>query len=174
MRFPTVSPFFYMVRGELDRAQRLAEHLLRLSRERQDSAGLVLGNSCSGRTLMLAGTFALSRSHLNEVLALYDPISHRVFAQQIGIHPENDSAAVLAIVLFCLGYPDQAVVQSNTAIDEARRLAHPPSLASSLFLGARLFLRCRFGATGRRADRRGDRARIPAMAGIRNDLSWMG
>jgi len=129
-----------MVRGELDRAQRLAERLLRLSRERQDSAGLVLGNSCSGRTLMLAGTFALSRSHLNEVLALYDPISHRVFAQQIGIHPENDAAAVLAIVLFCLGYPDQAVVQSNAAIDEARRLAHPPSLASSLFLGARLLL----------------------------------
>ena len=89
---------------------------------------------------MLAGTFALSRSHLNEVLALYDPISHRVFAQQIGIHPENDSAAVLAIVLFCLGYPDQAVVQSNAAIDEARRLAHPPSLASSLFLAARLLL----------------------------------
>ena len=42
------------------------------------------------------------------------------------------------MVLFCLGYPDQASAQSSAAIAEARRLAHPPSIASSLALGARL------------------------------------
>jgi predicted ATPase len=41
----------------------------------------------------------------------------------------------LEIVLFCLGYPNQALARSNGAIAEARRLAHPPSLASSLALG---------------------------------------
>jgi predicted ATPase len=44
----------------------------------------------------------------------------------------------LAIVLFCLGYPDQAFVRSNAAIAEARRLAHPPSLAGALAFGALL------------------------------------
>ena len=44
----------------------------------------------------------------------------------------------MGIVLFCLGYPDQALAQSNAAIAEARRLAHPPSLAVSLAIGARL------------------------------------
>jgi predicted ATPase len=44
----------------------------------------------------------------------------------------------LGVVLFCLGYPDQASAQSSAAIAEARRLAHPPSIASSLALGARL------------------------------------
>jgi predicted ATPase len=138
LQVPHGQSFYHMVRGELDLAQRLADDLLRLSRQRNDSAGLVLGHACSGRTLMLAGRFASSRSHLDEVLTIYDPISHRSFAQQLGIHPENDSAAVLAIVLFCLGYSDQALARSNAAITEARRLAHPPSLASSLFLGARL------------------------------------
>jgi predicted ATPase len=44
----------------------------------------------------------------------------------------------LAITLFCLGYPDQALAQSSAAIAEARRLAHPPSLALSLDHGAKL------------------------------------
>jgi predicted ATPase len=43
--------------------------------------------------------------------------------------------AFLGVVLFCLGYPDQALVQSNAAIAEARGLAHPPSLAVSLTPG---------------------------------------
>jgi predicted ATPase len=44
----------------------------------------------------------------------------------------------LGIVLFCLGYPDQALTWSNAAIAEARRLAHLPSLADSLSTGTRL------------------------------------
>src|SRR5262249_5312289 len=47
---------------------------------------------------------------------------------------------LLAIVFFCLGYPDQALAWSNTAIDEARKLAHPLSLAASLHLDCRLLL----------------------------------
>ena len=48
------------------------------------------------------------------------------------------SQAFLGLVLFCLGFPDQALARSNAAIAEARRLGHPPSLAVSLSLGARL------------------------------------
>ena len=87
---------------------------------------------------MFAGRFASSRSHLEEALALYDPISHRSLVHQAGIHPHVNSQAYLGIVLFCLGFPDQALAQSNAAIAEARRLAHPPSLAVSLAIGARL------------------------------------
>jgi predicted ATPase len=44
----------------------------------------------------------------------------------------------LGIVLSCLGFPDQALAQSNAAIAEARRLAHSPSFAVSLAFSARL------------------------------------
>src|SRR5207245_2190337 len=53
-------------------------------------------------------------------------------------HPHVTSQAFLGIVLFCLGYPDQALAQSNAAVAQARRLAHPPSLALSLANGTRL------------------------------------
>jgi class 3 adenylate cyclase/predicted ATPase len=129
-----------VLRGELDRARSLAEGLLRLSRERNDFAGLVLGHLASGRALMSAGRFALSRSRLEEVLALCDPISHPSLAHEAGQHPRVHSQATLGVVLFCLGYPDQALTQSSAAIAEAQVLAHPPSVAASLSLGTILLL----------------------------------
>ena len=45
---------------------------------------------------------------------------------------------MLGNVLFCLGYPDRALAQSSAAITEAKRLAHPSSLAVSLAIGARV------------------------------------
>ena len=136
LRIPYGQSRYHMNRGELDRAQRLDEDLLRLSRERNDSAGLVLGHYSSGRELMFAGRFASSRSHLEKVLALYDPISHRSLIHHAGDDLRTNSQAVLGAVLFCLGFPDQALARSNAAIAEARRLAHPQSLAVSLIYGA--------------------------------------
>jgi class 3 adenylate cyclase/predicted ATPase len=125
-------------RGESDLAHRLDGDLLRLSRQRNDSAGVVLGNDCSGRDLLLAGRFASSRTHFEEVLVLYDPISHRSLVNQTGSYPHVISRGYLSIALFCLGFPDLALAQSNAAIAEAQRLAHPPTLTVTLSTDSRL------------------------------------
>jgi class 3 adenylate cyclase/predicted ATPase len=138
LQIPYGQSRYHGYRGEFDLAQRLDEDLLRLSRQRNDSAGLVLAHQSSGRNLMLVGRFASSRSHLEEVLAFYDPISHGSLGYQTGSDPRLVTKGLLGITLFCLGFPDQALAQSNSAIAEARRLAHPPSLTVSLALGARL------------------------------------
>jgi predicted ATPase len=52
--------------------------------------------------------------------------------------PSRNVARALGIALFCLGFPDQALAQSNAAIAEADSLAHPPSLAASFGFGTRL------------------------------------
>jgi class 3 adenylate cyclase/predicted ATPase len=129
---------YHVHRGEFDFAQRLDEDLLRLSRQRNDSAGLVLGHTSSGRNLMFVGRLASSRSHLEEVLALYDPTSHRSLVHQAAFHPQVVAQGASGIVLFCLGFPDQASAMSAAAIAEAQRLAHPTSLALSLAFGAAL------------------------------------
>jgi class 3 adenylate cyclase/predicted ATPase len=129
---------YHGYRGELDLALRLDEDLLSLSRQRNDSAGLVLGHLSLGRNLMFVGRFASSQSHLEEAHALYDPISHGSLVHQIGLYPHLGSQAYLGNVLFCLGYPDQTSARSNAAIAAARKLAHPPSLAVSLSIGVRL------------------------------------
>ena len=43
LQIPFSQSLYHQYRGELDLAQRLDEELLRLSRERNDSTGLVLG-----------------------------------------------------------------------------------------------------------------------------------
>jgi adenylate cyclase len=114
----------HLTRGEFDLALCLAEDLLRLSRQSNDSGALVLGHLLSGRALFFAGGHASSRSHLEEVLALYDPTSHRSLGHRGGMHPQAFSQAWLGIVLLCLGFPDQALARSNAAIAEAQRLAY--------------------------------------------------
>ena len=135
LQIPFAQSLHHMVRGELYLAQRLDTNLLRLSHQRNDPAGLVLGHFSSGRTLMSSGRFAVSRSHLEAGLALYNPILHSSLVDRAAHRPNVHSQAELGIVLFCLGYPDQALARSNVAIGEARRLAHPPTLALSLALG---------------------------------------
>jgi class 3 adenylate cyclase/predicted ATPase len=138
LHIPYGQSFYHTYRGEFDLAQHLDEDLLRLSRQRNDAAGLVLGHASSGRTLMYAGRFALSRHHLEKVLALYDPTSHSSLGYQTGSNPHAGARGQLGIALFCLGFPDQALVQFDAAVREALTLAHPPSLAAILALGCRL------------------------------------
>jgi class 3 adenylate cyclase/predicted ATPase len=167
LRVPYGQSIYHMNRGELDLAQRLGEDLLRLSGQRNDPAGLVLGHLSFARTLMLSGRFASSRSHLGEVLALYDPISHRSLVQQVLLDPQVFSQASLGIVLFCLGYPDQALAQSNAAIVEARRVAHLPSLTVTLAWAALLLsLVGENAALGERVDQ------LVAVAAEQGLLLW--
>jgi class 3 adenylate cyclase/predicted ATPase len=140
LHIPHGQSLHHMFRGELDLAQRLDEDLLRLSRQRKDSVGLALGHYSTGRTLLFVGEFASSRFHLEQALALHDPVLYRSLARYAGSAPQVGAQAYLGIDLLCLGYLHQALVQSNAAIAEARRLAHPPSLAASLAIGALLLL----------------------------------
>jgi class 3 adenylate cyclase/tetratricopeptide (TPR) repeat protein len=123
---------YHAFRGELDEALRLAEDLLRLSRQRDDSSGLVLGHQACGAALFVAGRFASSRSHLEEVLKLYDPAAHGSLLHQIGFEPRVISRGYLGFDALCLGFPDQAFALGTAALAEARALAHLPSLAGSL------------------------------------------
>jgi class 3 adenylate cyclase/predicted ATPase len=138
LRLPYLQSRYHAHHGEIELALRLDEDLLCLSDRRNDPAGLVLGHASSGRNLMFAGRFASSRSHLEQALTLYDPISHRLLGDQIGFNTQAAQQAQLGLVLLCLGFMDQALARSNAAIAEARRLAHLPSLADSLVMDTRL------------------------------------
>ena len=153
LQIPAGESRYHLNRGELSRALRMAKDVLRLSDQRNHSAGLVLGHHMCGAGLMLTGNLASSRPHLEEALALYDRTSPQSFVHQFGIHCQVVSPAFLGIALFLLGFPDQALARSGAAIAEARRLAHPPSLSVCLSVTTRLLLLAGYDATlGERAD----------------------
>jgi hypothetical protein len=127
---------YYAACGKFDVVESLDRDLLRLSRRRNDNGGLVLGHLTSGRNLGMVGKFASSRKHLEEVLALYDPTSHSSLIHQAAFHPRVNSQGFLGIVLFCLGFPDQALERSEAAVLEVGKLAHPLSSLGTWHLRA--------------------------------------
>src|SRR5258705_7166084 len=167
LQIPCGQSMYYMFNGEFDLAQRLAEDLLRLSRQRDDTAGLILGHYASGLSRFFVGRFALSRSHLEEVVALYDPVPHGSLVNHAGIHPHLASGVYLTLGLFCLGYPDQALSRMNSTIAGARKLAHPPTLAANLAVCTRLlFLLAETAALEERA------SQLVAVATEQGLLYW--
>jgi len=110
--------------------------LLNVSRQRNDSRGLILSHQSCGSGYLMRGRFALSRSLLETVSSLYNPAIHDSLGAQTGSHPHVVAEGYLGVVLLCLGFPDQALARTNAAIAEARRLAYPPTLGSSLMISA--------------------------------------
>jgi hypothetical protein len=67
---------------------------------------MVLGHSAAGQSILLAGGFAVSRWHLEDLLTIDDPNAERLPVHWTGSHPLL-TQGVLAIGLQCLGFPDQ-------------------------------------------------------------------
>lgn len=133
INIPFALSTYHALRHERDLALSEIDEVLRLSQQRNDASGLILGYSEMGEHLMFAGELASSRSHLERALAVSNPD----FQSAIFTHdPLVPARGNLAIVLFCLGYPDQARAASRSTIAEARRLGHPASLALSRIFDA--------------------------------------
>jgi predicted ATPase len=70
---------------------------------------------------------------MEHTIALYDPAQHHRLAYHYGgIDPGVGGFGVSAWALWLRGYPEQARAQSAKALDLARQLAHPFSLARTL------------------------------------------
>jgi len=82
------------------------------------------------------GEFAAAETHLEQGIALYDPQQHRAHAFRYGQDPGVACRAYVAVTLWWLGYPEQALQRSHEAVTLALELAHPFSLGFALFLTA--------------------------------------
>jgi predicted ATPase len=143
----------YHVRGETDRSHRTAEDLLDLAGRQNDASILVAGHRAVGDSWLHRGQLALARANLERGLALYDPARQRSLT---ALFAENARVAMLSFLsLTCglLGFADQARVQSNDALAEARDSSHPISLAFALSVACRLhFVLDDAGMVRRRAE----------------------
>jgi predicted ATPase len=88
--------------------------------------------------LLILGEFAQSRAHGEQGLALYDTRQHRSHIFLFGNDSGVGNRGQAALVLWILGYPDQAVSEMNEALALAQEVAHPFDTTRSLFLAASL------------------------------------
>ncbi len=131
---------FHQVRGELLPARELAEQLLDLAQREQDPTLLVVAHWAVGSTFFSLGELGAAQAHLEQSLTLYNAQRHssQVFLLSGGIEPGVFGLSWTAFVLWQLGYPAQALQQSQAARTLAQELSYPLSLAGARVLAAQL------------------------------------
>ncbi len=127
-------------RADLQRARRLATETRELGEATGDVVAQVVGCYSDAWICFTFGEFAAGRAQEEKALALYDPAQRPSYAELMPFDLLVLIKMILAWLLASLGHLDQAVVQRDAALGEARRLSHPLTLvialaATGLFCG---------------------------------------
>ncbi len=123
----------YSQRAEYQRVRELGEQLLHLAQRRQDPVALLEAHLGLELTLWDLGELTEARTHLEQGIVLYDRQQDRSLAFRHGRDPGVTSRYAAALVLWLLGYPNQALQRSHEAIRLAQELSHAYSLALALY-----------------------------------------
>jgi len=125
---------FYFTRGQLQMACELREQCLRLAQETQTRTRLPQAHLVLATSLFYLGELVPAREHMEQAVALYDFQYRR--PQRAFQDPGIDCLSYMALILWCLGYPDQALERSRQALALAQELSHPFSSVVALVLAA--------------------------------------
>ncbi|NOT56629.1 MAG: AAA family ATPase [Deltaproteobacteria bacterium] len=125
--------WFYLFRSEFQTARELAERLISVAQRVDDSAALAVAHRLLAQVLYLWGEGVSARTHLEQALALYNPQQSRSLIARFGVDWGVNGFAILAHVLWVLGYPDQARTRKRVGLTVVQEIAHP--LTTALFWG---------------------------------------
>jgi class 3 adenylate cyclase/predicted ATPase len=123
-------------RCELAANLEVGEDLLRLGAKENDATCRMIGHRVKGSSLYWLGEFVAARDQLEHALRLYDPEAHRTMIAIGGFDSRSTALSNLSYVLFILGYPDAALLQSRRALSWARELNHPHVLIHALSMAS--------------------------------------
>ena len=127
----------YLLRADFGTARKLTAELLRIAQDAQNPELLLLASHAAGVTLLNQGEFLQAREHLERGIATYDPELHISIPSRYGGYDLAVGCRIfLALVLWYVGYPDQSLRTIREAVELAKKLKHPYSLAAAYFFSA--------------------------------------
>jgi class 3 adenylate cyclase/predicted ATPase len=127
---------FYVAQPQLHTAREIGETLLRLAQRTNDSAFAVMAHQALGFTWFCLGALSTARTHLEAGITRSTPDQRRAMGLRIGQDPGVACRAYTALVLWLLGYPEQALTRLHEALAFAHALSHPYSLAFAQSMAA--------------------------------------
>jgi predicted ATPase len=130
---------YYLCKGDMKSARETAEHLLSISRDRNDPALILGAHMCLAFTLEHQGELVASRPHFEEVIRLYDSSQHSRYVQLYRFEPGIQSESEMVRTLWLLGFPDQARRKMEETLALARTFGVPLSLAFAQRAAASLY-----------------------------------
>ncbi len=120
--------------GKNDEALGMANEFLSRAETSSDIVPLMMGHRVMGSSLLSVGQFEQSRQHFEESIALSSQRGLQSLYSRYMVEPKAASLLLLSWDLWILGYPQQALSRVSSALDLARDLAQPYSIAFAHYM----------------------------------------
>ena len=106
----------FLIKGDFHRMQEVAQRLVQIAQDTANGAFLVEAYSKLGATAYACGEFLQARGYMEQCLQRYDPEHYGSLGITAGGEVRAMGLSVLAMVLWCLGFPDQGQQCSEEAL----------------------------------------------------------
>ena len=110
----------------------LATQFLSLAEKQRATVPLMTGHRLMGSSLLFTGDIAEGRAHYDRAIVLYYPVEHRPLATRFGQDVRVGILSFRSLALWLLGYPDAALVDADSALNDARETGHAATLMYAL------------------------------------------
>lgn len=134
-RFPVLRSLatLYVMRTEFEKAAAVGSELLAIAESVGSKPYLVDAHLVRGVNLVFSEHREEGFGHLEQAIADFDPREAVTERFRLGPNAGVVSLTTSAFILWTLGFPDRAMARAEQAIEAARALDHPYSLAYALF-----------------------------------------
>ena len=142
LRFPILFGLWlsYLVRAKLQIARELGEQCLVMAEQQDDEVLQVEAHRALGATLFYLGELKMARTHIEAGISRYNPHQHPVHAFfHYLADPGMTLHAYAAPLMWCLGYPEQAIEKLQESQQMGEERPHPFSKVISLHFGALMY-----------------------------------
>jgi class 3 adenylate cyclase/tetratricopeptide (TPR) repeat protein len=137
---------WHIVRGDLRVAADQAEGGMALAEAASDDGMRMEALFMPGVTMFYRGQFAGARAHFERALAAYDDRGRtRSWTASTGHDAGVTHRCYLALILWHLGYPDQALALAHQSCELARTIGHQFTIGHAVDFAAFLAHYCRLG-----------------------------
>jgi predicted ATPase len=125
-----------------DLLRELSFQFYALAEKQRAAIPLMIGHRLMGVYLGYTGNIAQAREHYDQSLALYDAAQHRPLGNRFS---HDNRVAVLvyrSLVLWCLGFPEAAVADTEHALKDAREIGLAHTLMFALYQTSLTLMHC--------------------------------
>lgn len=138
---------FHLVRGDRNPSHDLADQLLEIAGNSDDTTARLFGWTAAGIQAFFEGHFSSAVDYIERAFAVYKPRIHGELAVTHSLGTAGVARANIATCLWFLGYPDRARNLVGEVIEAARDAEHPFTLAGVDVMGSMVYRLCHDFAT---------------------------
>jgi len=120
--------------GKHDEALNMANEFLSRSRASSDPVLSMVAHRVMGSTLLTVGEFQSAREHFEQTIALSNVTDKQPLYSLYMVEPRAASLLLLSWNLWFLGYPDQSLSRVSEALNLAKDLSQPYTIAFAHYM----------------------------------------